>query len=296
MDRLPDDDPLGRFVVPGAVVLVGEMHGTHELPAVVARLAALATGRGLPVAVALEVPSSEQPALDAFLAHEDDAASRAALTASGFWHPPPGSADGRAGRGLLRLLRSLHRTARRGTVGVRAVDLPWTEQGTAVPEDVVALLVRRRDAVMADVAAAAFAPVVSDGGVAILLAGDVHTRVRRRGPFAPVPLGACLTQRFPELVALRGHWSGGTCRAMVREPGEPVPDGARVVRLAPSPTAAGSAGLWTTAREVRRTGHHGWVNVGHLTPSSPLPAQGTGPDGSPVRPGAAGSPGPRIDP
>ncbi|WP_088289665.1 hypothetical protein [Kineosporia sp. A_224] len=295
MAKPPDDDPLGRFVVPGAVVLVGETHGTHELPAVVARLAALASGRGLPVAVALEVPSSEQPALDAFFARPDDPAARTALTASAFWHPPPGFDDGRAGRGMLRLLRALHRTAQRGTVAVRAVDLPWIEEATAVPDDVVALLARR-DAVMADVAAAAFAPVATDGGVAILLAGNVHTRVRRRSPFGPAPLGACLTQRFPELVALQGHWSGGTCRAMGREPGEPVPRGARVLRLSPSPTAPGSAGLWTRAREVSRTGHHGWVNVGHLTPSSPLPAPHPGPEPTPARPGAQGSPGARIDP
>lgn len=296
MDRLPADDPLDRFVVPGAVVLVGEMHGTHELPAVVARLTALAVGRGLPVAVVLEVPSSEQPALDAFFSREDDAAARTALTASRFWHPPPGFDDGRAGRGLLRVLRSLHRTAQQGTVAVRAVDLPWSEPGTAVPDDVVALLDRPRDAVMADLAVAASTPVVADGGAAVLLAGNAHTRVRRRVPFGPSPLGALLARRFPDLVSLRGHWSGGACRAMVSGPGEPVPDGARVVRLGPSPTAPGSAGLWTTARETRRTGHHGWVNVGHLTPSSPLPPPGTWPDGSPVRPGAPGSPGPRIDP
>jgi hypothetical protein len=265
------DDDLAPFVTPGTVVLVGEVHGTHELPAVAGRLARIAAAQGRPVAVALEVPRTEQPALDAFLAGPDDAAARAALTASAFWHPLPGWDDGRAGRGLLRLVRSLHALAADGTdVAVTAMDLPRLASGTPVPPDVVALLVHHRDEVMADAAAAALAPVVAAGGLGVVLAGNVHTRVRRRVPFGPAPVGVHLARRF-DVVALEGHFSGGTCRVMLDA------SGAQTVRFAPQPTPPGSAGRYRTRREARRRGHHGWVNVGVLTPSSPLPPRSAAP-------------------
>lgn len=263
----PTDADLAGLVSPGGVVLLGELHGTHEFGETVARLAALAVDRGLPTAVALEIPSTEQPAVDAFLAGDDDAAARAALTRSSFWHPAVAEDDGRRGRGTLRLLRALHRTARRGRLVVRAVDQPWMPPGTPVTDDVVALLDRPRDEVMADGAAAAFDEVGAGrgDGFGLLLAGGLHTRVRRRVPLEPSPAGAFLVRRFAGLVALQGHHSGGCCRAMVSE------RGAETLRIRPYPTPAGSVGRFDR-RDARCTGHHGWVNVGHLTPSSPLPA------------------------
>jgi len=48
------------------IIVLGELHGSDEVPALLADAACL-TGRTRPVVVAVEQPSSDQPAIDAFM-------------------------------------------------------------------------------------------------------------------------------------------------------------------------------------------------------------------------------------
>ncbi len=72
-------EPRTRFI------LVGELHGTRESPAFFADLACQAASSGRPVVVALERPEAEQPAIDAFMASNGDAAARSRFLASPMW-------------------------------------------------------------------------------------------------------------------------------------------------------------------------------------------------------------------
>lgn len=90
--------PETRFVV------VGEMHGTTETPAAFAEMVCAAAAQGA-VTVALELPQSMQPQLDAFLAAPD--ADTAAATLNGTMFLDPKMADGRSSTAMLTMLESV---------------------------------------------------------------------------------------------------------------------------------------------------------------------------------------------
>lgn len=90
--------PEARFIV------VGENHGTEELPAAFGSLVCEASLRG-PVTVALEFPTTMQSQLDAFLAAPDEDSARQALAGTvfqqeRFW-------DGRTSTAMVALLESV---------------------------------------------------------------------------------------------------------------------------------------------------------------------------------------------
>jgi hypothetical protein len=99
--------PAGTDVLlsaPQRVIVVGEMHGTAETPAAFAEMVCAAAEQG-PVTVALELPTSMQPQLDAFLAASDDAAALQALEGTHFMDPRMN--DGRSSRAMLDMLLSI---------------------------------------------------------------------------------------------------------------------------------------------------------------------------------------------
>ncbi len=260
------DEALAELIEPGAVVLIGEVHGTCEFPRLVGRLVELATDRGVPVLVGLEVPISEQPAIDFFLASEGGPGDVGALTASSFWHPRPELDDGRAGAGLIDLFITSHCTASGGMVRVFAFDLPGGVVGTIATPEVAAMLNTPRDQFMAETAVAAIEDwsARQGPGITVLLAGNMHSRIVRYPEFDEPHLGELLVERFPGLVTLDGHWTGGQFRAAMSSRGAEIHDAGAI------PTPAGSIGRHHRDDEVQRYGHHGWVNVGLLTPSLPL--------------------------
>ena len=56
------------LAVPGATLILGELHGTREVPMFAADLACLLLARGHKVVLALEIPATEQERIDRFLA------------------------------------------------------------------------------------------------------------------------------------------------------------------------------------------------------------------------------------
>lgn len=83
-------------------VILGELHGTRETPVFFGDLVCAAAARG-PLVVALEIPVEDQPALDAYLTSNGDAAARAALLKADFWT----SRDGRSSVAMLALIDRL---------------------------------------------------------------------------------------------------------------------------------------------------------------------------------------------
>lgn len=261
-----NDEALAELIEPGAVVLIGEIHGTREFPQLAGRLMELAVARGLPVLVGLEVPASEQPAIDTFVGSDGSPAAIEALTASGFWHRPQEHDDGRAGDGLIDLFTAARAAARRGPVRVFAFDQPWAVEGTIATPEEAAIWSTPRDRFMADTAGAAIESWTAEHGDAftVLLAGNMHSRIVRHTDIDEPHLGELLIERFPQLVTLDGHWAGGQFRAMTSPRGAEIHDAGTI------PTPVGSIGRHHRAEEVQRYGHHGWVNVGPLTPSLPV--------------------------
>lgn len=111
------------------IILLGEMHGTREYPALAARLACAALDDGRAVTLALEMPQEEQARLAAYAASSGDDEASAALTAgSWFWNKVR---DGRASGAMLMLVEQARRWRAQGKpVSIIAIDKPRGAPGT----------------------------------------------------------------------------------------------------------------------------------------------------------------------
>jgi hypothetical protein len=130
----------GPDAVPDAVVnapflVFGEVHGTREVPEFLAAYLCTATKQRRKITLAIEFPSGEQSALDAFIASSGTGEDAGRLTATPFWRRA--AQDGRTSIDMLRMLDSI-RTLRAGGADIKLLgidsDLPSA----------------RRDAFMAD--------------------------------------------------------------------------------------------------------------------------------------------------
>lgn len=116
-ESLPDCQPLPGadvlFSRPGVrFILLGEMHGTTEAPALFRDLVCAAAAGKRPVVVGLERPSREQAAIDAFLAADNHAAATDTLLAESGW----GTFDGRSSRAMLSLMEALRELKLKGRI------------------------------------------------------------------------------------------------------------------------------------------------------------------------------------
>ncbi len=98
-------------------VIVGERHGTSEIPALFSDLVCAAASRG-PVVVGLEIETDQQKSLDAYMASTGDQVAREALFAQRHW----GYSDGRASEAMFQLVENLRLLRRAGKpIFVRAL-------------------------------------------------------------------------------------------------------------------------------------------------------------------------------
>jgi len=123
---MPCDDAIpGSEALTAPLVLVGEIHGSAEIPAAFGNLVCHALRRRPreTVLVGLEIFSSAQSAIDAFLASDGGGPARAALLEHDFWRRE--YQDGRSSGAMLALLDALRGYgAGGGTLAVRALDPP----------------------------------------------------------------------------------------------------------------------------------------------------------------------------
>jgi len=93
-------------------VLVGEIHGTTEAPAIFRDLVCSTRSLNRPIVAGIERPSDEQEALDKFLAPEDHAGAVRTLLSENGWD----TLDGRSSRAMLLLLEELRELKRKELV------------------------------------------------------------------------------------------------------------------------------------------------------------------------------------
>lgn len=111
-------------------LLFGEMHGSVETPALISQ-AACVLSQSREVAVGLEIPTAEQPRIDAYLASRGTAADRQHLLDSGFWQR---NWDGRSSAAMLRLIDDIRALKQNGApVEVFVFD---DQPGTTLQRDV----------------------------------------------------------------------------------------------------------------------------------------------------------------
>jgi hypothetical protein len=106
-------DLLAETIAARRLVLLGEMHGTREIPALVGDLIERESRAGGPLVLALEITVRDQPVVDRYLASTGAPADRAALLAGAHWtEPHHDGRDSQAMAGLIERVRQLHARGR----------------------------------------------------------------------------------------------------------------------------------------------------------------------------------------
>lgn len=182
---------------PGTIFLLGELHGTAQAPRAVAALACEALAAGRHVVVGLELPQSDQEAVDRFMAGDGDDDALRRLTSGEFWQRE--YQDGRASVAMLDLHARLRALAVAGsrldTVYVDDPSPPGSRD-RAMAERVLALHARAADAVL------------------IVLTGNLHNRLTRGTPFDAdlEPMGFLIAEQAPaaDVVSLELTYGPGS--------------------------------------------------------------------------------------
>ncbi|MDQ3263967.1 MAG: ChaN family lipoprotein [Myxococcota bacterium] len=117
---------------PASLVLLGEMHGTNEIPYVVAELACEAATSGQRVTVGVEMGKGEQAALELYLDSQGTPDDQRRLVAGPFWNRP--YQDGRSSKAMAAMLERL-RLLKSAGLGIRVVayDVPRRSKVAQLP-------------------------------------------------------------------------------------------------------------------------------------------------------------------
>lgn len=234
----------------GATVLLGEVHGTREIPRSVGDLTCAAVVKGLRVRVGLELPHEDQPLLERYLASRGEANDRATFLASKTWtHPFQTGKTSAEMFALIDRLRQLEQAHPNPRLFVFFFDTT-TFNGP-----------RGRDAAMAEVIVGERAK--SPGDLILVLVGNAHSpKVKDKQFDLPFePMGAQLAQQITGLSTLKVRYRSGQTWACFG----PQPSDCGVHRVSGS-------GLERRAIDLgsRSEGYDGVLDVGTISASPPF--------------------------
>lgn len=240
-----------RILTPGAVVMVGELHGTSTIPASFLELVCQALSDGMSVTVALEIDGSEEERIRRYLESAGSDADRSELIQGPFWQSS--YQDGRRSLAMVALLSALREMVAEGTeLDVVLLDREGFPSAQA------------RDAFMAEriVEVAEAAPE----DVVLSLTGDIHSRVHPGVPWDAgfEPMGLIVQRRLTprHVYGLDVVHPGG--EAWICTPGGPEACGPRAV--GPSAATASRRGI---TLGPGAPSHDGVLSVGPLEASPP---------------------------
>ncbi|HEX3476428.1 MAG TPA: hypothetical protein VHT91_15495 [Kofleriaceae bacterium] len=235
---------------PGATILIGDLHGTRELPGFVAQLVGqLAATR--PVVLALEILPSELPSAGAYLAGDGGRAARDAALRDPWWR-----AEYQDGRRSVAMFEMIDRVRALRAGGAR-VELACFDAMIADPS-IAAGAGAREDGMTRNVLAIRAA---HPGATLVVYAGNLHTR---RAPAAFAPDRAWMAMQLAAaglaFVTLDPHYADGSswnCNDAV------------AAHCGPR-SAAGAGGDRGIHLERSADGaYDGWVGLGPITASPP---------------------------
>jgi hypothetical protein len=229
---------------PRGTLLVGEIHGTREIPAFVGRLAATVAARE-PVVLALEIPVAHAAPIHAYLASDGSVASRQRLVTSTWWQWPV--QDGRRSVAMADLLETVRALKAAG----RPIEV------VMIDEDSKPTAEEREEAMARNVIAARRAH--ADAAM-IVFTGNLHTSTREV-PFRPgFPWMAMrVASAGVKLVSITARYADGTSWVCVG-------GGAESCGVSYSPGRGGALGIHLEASPGQ---YHGWFGVGPITASPP---------------------------
>ncbi|HZI14461.1 MAG TPA: hypothetical protein VE153_29105, partial [Myxococcus sp.] len=187
---------LAKQVKEGGVLLLGEMHGTEEVPRFLAQTACQVTVAGMPVTVGLELPLENQERVDRFITSQGTEDDWLKLMDAPFWRSP--YPDGRSSEAVANMLEQLRQLRSRGLdVDVFVFDHPKA-QGQA-RENAMAATVRHQ-------------VESADNRFYVVLSGNIHARTRQGLPWDSKyrPMGLLLEDELDDVVALDMAYDSGS--------------------------------------------------------------------------------------
>jgi hypothetical protein len=232
-----------------AVMLLGELHGTREVPRFVALGTCQVASRGIPVSVGLEMPVEELARVRRFIASAGSEHDHALLMESPFWRSP--YPDGRSSEAVAHLLEQLRWLRAQGLdVDVFVFDHPEL-QGEA------------REAAMAR----SILSQVEAGPERffLVITGNIHPRTQPGVPWdlGYRPMGYMLALKLPFLMSLDVAYDSGT--AWICAVGESIECGERPARGKNN----GDRFFISLFEQPSESGFHGVFYVGRVSASPP---------------------------
>ncbi|WP_164008177.1 ChaN family lipoprotein [Pyxidicoccus trucidator] len=187
---------LGKQVKKGAVLLLGEMHGTQEVPRFLAQTVCQVTVAGTPVTVGLELPLESQTRVDAFLESAGTEEDWLKLMDAPFWRSP--YPDGRSSEAVANMLEQLRQLRSRG-LDVEAFVFDHPKDQGQQRESAMAATVKHQ----VDSAPERFY---------VVLSGNIHARTKSGLPWDKKyrPMGLLLEETLDDVVALDMAYDSGS--------------------------------------------------------------------------------------
>ncbi|WP_404365440.1 hypothetical protein ACIHQR_34480 [Corallococcus coralloides] len=247
----------------GGVLLLGELHGTQQVPRFIAQAACQLTAGGLPVSVGLELPVDNQMRITTFLQSQGREEDWLKLMEAPFWRSP--YPDGRGSEAVANMLEQLRQLRAQGLdVAVFVYDHPKLT-GQPREQALAATVLKEVEA-----GPTRFHLVVS---------GNIHPRTAKGLPWDKQyqPMGRLLSERLKHVVALDVAYDSGSAWICAPDAqGRKLDCGVKEAKGKDN----GDRFFVHVWDSPNKDGYHGVFYVGPVTASAPAISKGLG------RPGA----------
>lgn len=176
------------------LLILGETHGTAQIPRFVQCYVSDRAKDGYDVVLALELPKDEQAGLNSYLESQGDRGDRRELLRLPFWSRPSNRQDGRSSEAMFELVeavRQFNQDYPKQRIRLEAIG----EDEDGLMNEHVRQIVKRHDSKRSRV---------------IVLVGDIHASLRKGNFFDPQfeSLGYLLRELSP--IALFAEFESGT--------------------------------------------------------------------------------------
>ncbi|GMU00319.1 hypothetical protein KH5H1_44390 [Corallococcus caeni] len=251
----------------GGVMLLGELHGTQEVPRFIAQSVCQLVTSGIPVTVGLELPVENEARITTFLQSQGGEVDWLKLMEAPFWRSP--YPDGRGSAAVANMLEQLRQLRAQGLdVAVFVYDHPKLSGQ------------QREDALTKTVLAQVKA---TPQRFHLVVSGNIHSRTAKGLPWDKQyrPMGYQLKDQLDDVTALDMAYDTGTawiCAA--NEQSSKLDCGVKEAKGKDN----GDRFFMHTWSSANKEGYHGVFYVGHVTASEPAVLKGLGnPDAAPAQ-------------
>ncbi|MBZ4332108.1 hypothetical protein NR800_32845 [Corallococcus interemptor] len=250
---------LKKLARAGGVLLLGELHGTQEVPRFIAQSVCQLVTVGMPVTVGLELPVENEERITAFLQSQGGEVDWLKLMEAPFWRSP--YPDGRGSEAVANMLEQLRQLRAQGLdVAVFVYDHPklsGQQREDALTKTVLAQVKSKPER---------FHLVVS---------GNIHPRTAKGLPWDKQykPMGYLLKAELDDVTALDMAYDSGTAWICAANPRSNKLDcGVKEAKGKDNGDRV-FVHRWNSANS---DGYHGVFYVGHVTASEPAVLKGLG--------------------